>query len=74
VIQPAFHVLFGVVDEVYSIGVGDVERAKAIVYGKARLSARDAIHLAVMERNEIETIMSFDSGFDGYPRVTRLAS
>ena len=62
----------GVVDEVYPIDLRDVERAKTVVYGKNHLSARDAIHLAVMERREVETIMSFDAGFDEYPGVTRL--
>lgn len=33
----------------YPIDLRDVERAKAVVYGKGHLSARDAIHLAVME-------------------------
>ena len=36
-------------------------------------SARDAVHLAVMERHGIERILSFDSGFDGFPGVSRLS-
>ena len=38
-----------------------------------RLSARDAVHLSVMEQNGIERILSFDSGFDAFPRITRLS-
>jgi uncharacterized protein len=49
------------------------ERAKQIVLGHRRLSARDAIHLAVMEEHSISQILSFDSGFDGFPGVERLA-
>src|SRR5438093_68744 len=49
-----------------------VERAKTIVLGNERLSARDGIHLAVMEAHRIPTIMSFDAGFDGYPGIQRL--
>jgi len=45
---------------------------KEIVLGHPRLSARDALHLAVMEQHEIDRILSFDSGFDGYPGVSRL--
>lgn len=37
------------------------------------LSARDALHLAVMELHRIEAILSFDAGFDGLPGITRLA-
>lgn len=70
-IQPAFDVLTGVVDEVFSITMADIERAKAIVYGQ-RLSARNAIHVACMERHQVKRIMSFDSGFDAHPGITRL--
>ncbi|NIQ37920.1 MAG: PIN domain-containing protein [Proteobacteria bacterium] len=71
-IQPAFQALLGVVDEVIPIELRDVERAKEILLGVKRVSARDALHLAIMERNRISTILSFDSGFDGFPGVTRL--
>ncbi len=71
-IQPAFDALLGVVDEVLPIEARDVERAKTIVLGKRRLSARDALHLAVMERAGIARILSFDEVFDGYPGVTRV--
>jgi predicted nucleic acid-binding protein len=70
-IQPAFDSLLGTVDEVYPVEAGDVERAKAIVLGSSRLSARDAIHVAVMQRRKVVRILSFDSGFDGVPGVTR---
>jgi predicted nucleic acid-binding protein len=73
-IQPAFDALVGVVDDVRPIERTDVERAKAIVLGHPRLSARDAVHLAVMAREGITRIMSFDAGFDGFPGVTRLGS
>jgi len=71
-IQPAFDALLGVVDEVCLIDRDVVERAKRIVLGKPRLSARDAVHLAVMETRRISAIMSFDAGFDQYPGVGRV--
>lgn len=71
-IQPAFETLLGIVQEVFAIELRDLERAKDILLGTERLSARDALHLAVMERREIFRIASFDRGFDGYPGVTRL--
>ena len=73
-IQPAFDAVLGVVDEVFSVAVTDVERAKAIVLGKRKLSARDALHAAVMERESITRIMSFDVGFDALPGVIRLGT
>lgn len=70
-IQPAFDALLGVVDEVLPIDQAIAARAKAIVLARARLSARDAIHVAVMEQNGIDRILSFDAGFDGLPGITR---
>jgi uncharacterized protein len=49
------------------------ERAKSIVLGSFRLSARDAIHLAVMEQHSVGQILSFDAGFDGHPGIIRLS-
>jgi predicted nucleic acid-binding protein len=71
-IQPAFDALLGVVDEVFPVDAATVERAKAIVLGHHRLSARDAVHLAVMEHHGVSRIMSFDTAFDGFPGVQRL--
>jgi predicted nucleic acid-binding protein len=73
-IQRAFDALLSVVDEVFSIEHSAVERAKQIVFAYQRLSARDAVHLAVMEQHGIERILTFDSGFDGLPGITRLPS
>lgn len=72
-IQPAFDALFGIVDEIYPVDTVAAERAKEIVMGHRQVSARDALHLAIMEQNEIERILSFDSGFDGFPGITRLS-
>jgi len=71
-IQPAFDALLGVVDEVLPIAEADVQHAREIVLGSPELSARGAVHLAVMEHHGIDTILSFDHGFDGYPGVNRL--
>jgi len=73
-IQPAFDALLGIVDEVLTVDQSTVERAKQIVLGYRRLSARDAVHLAVMEQNGIERILSFDAGFDSFPKVKRLGA
>ncbi len=47
----------------------NVERAKSIVLGFERLTARDALHRAVMEDQAIARIMTFDIGFDEFPGV-----
>lgn len=72
-IQPAFDALLGIVDEVLDVNRAAVERAKEIVLGNRRLSARNAIHLAVMEQHRIDRVLSFDSAFSGFPGMTRLS-
>jgi len=67
-IQPAFDALLGVVDEVLAVDHTILERAKQIVLGYHRLS----VHLAVMERNGVERILSFDPGFDSFPKIKRI--
>jgi uncharacterized protein len=72
-IQPAFDALLGIVDQVLPVDLAAVERAREIVLGHPRLSARDALHLGVMEQHGIGQILSFDSGFDGFPGITRVS-
>ena len=72
-IQPAFDALLGIVDQVLAVDRSVAERAKEIVLGYRQLSARDAVHLAVMEHHGIERILTFDSGFDGFPGIARLS-
>jgi predicted nucleic acid-binding protein len=72
-IQPAFDALLGVVDQVLAVDGTVVQRAKQIVLEYRQLSARDAVHLSVMEQNGIQRILTFDLGFDGFPGVVRLS-
>lgn len=72
-IQPAFDALMGVVDHVYPVDVSDMQRAKSILLGVTAISARDAVHLAIMQRYAIEQILTFDTGFDRVGSVTRLS-
>jgi predicted nucleic acid-binding protein len=71
-IQPAVQALLGVVDEVFPIEAREVLAAKDILLGTPRLSSRDALHVAVMRRQAVSTILSFDRGFDGTPGITRI--
>jgi len=72
-IQHAFDALLAVVDEVFPVDLKALERAKQIVLAYTALSARDAVHLAIMEQQGIDRILSFDKGFDRFPGVTRLS-
>ena len=71
-IGPAFRVVLEVVDDVFGIEKADVLRAGEIAQNYALLSARDAVHIAVMERHGIRSILSFDAGFDRWPGLKRI--
>lgn len=72
-IDPAFDAVLGIVDVVYPIETDDVHRARRLIASNAELSARDAIHLAVMQRHGIVGIITFDRGFDRLPGIERVA-
>ena len=71
-VGPAFQVVLDVVDEVLGIEKADVLRAGEIAQNRALLSARDALHIAVMERHGIRSILSFDADFDRWPGLKRI--
>ena len=73
-IGPAFQLLLDVVDDVLAIEKADVLRAGEIVQNRALLSARDSVHIAVMERHGIRSILSFDGNFDRWPGIKRIHS
>lgn len=72
-IQPTFDLLLAVVDEVLPVDRQAVEAAKDILFARWALSARDALHVAVMRRHRIGQILSFDRDFDSVPGIVRLA-
>ncbi len=72
-IQPAFDALLGVVDEVFPVEAEDVKQARDVMMGLGKLSARDALHVAVMKRRGITRVLSFDAGFDAVGWVERVA-
>ena len=73
-IQPAFDALLAVVDEVLPVDREILERAKTIVLERAQLSARDALHVAIMQAHQIPQILSFDGGFDSVPGIKRITA
>jgi hypothetical protein len=71
-IGPAFQVMLDIVDEVVPIEKAEVLRAGEIAQNRAMMSARDAVHIAVMERHGIRSILSFDGDFDRWPGLQRI--
>jgi uncharacterized protein len=72
-IQPAFDALLDIVDDVLPVSLSVVEDAKRIVLGRYGLSARDALHVAVMQAHRVDRILSFDADFDRFPGLVRIS-
>jgi predicted nucleic acid-binding protein len=71
-IQLAYDALLGVVDEVLPVERETLERAKQLVLQYPTMPVRTAVHVAVMQMRGIDTVLSFDTGFDRVPGVVRL--
>jgi predicted nucleic acid-binding protein len=71
-IGPALDVILELVDEVFVIEKSDVMRASEIVRGPEKFSARDALHIAIMERHQVRSVLTFDADFDRWPGLKRV--
>ena len=71
-IGPTLQLMLGIVDEVLPVEVADVLRAAEIAQHPEGFSARDAEHIAVMERHDITSILGFDGDFDKWPGLERI--
>jgi predicted nucleic acid-binding protein len=71
-IERAFKALLDIVDDVFPVEKADVLRAAEIAQHRGSFSARDAIHIAVMEHHGVHSILSFDADFDRWPGLERI--
>ena len=71
-IPPCIDALLGLADDVFPVELDDVLAARDLVAGPAGLSARDALHVAVMQRHGVNRILTFDAGFDAVPGIERI--
>ena len=58
---------------VLPVTLADTDRAKSLLMTVDGLSARDAVHAAVMLNHDISAIATFDEGFDKVHGIERLA-
>jgi predicted nucleic acid-binding protein len=61
-----------VTGRVSSVTLPDTDRARDFLCSGTDISARDAVHAAVMLNNDIERIATFDSGFDRIAGIRRI--
>jgi len=71
-IGSALKVTLDIVDEVFPVEEADVMRGAEIVQSRRAMSARDSIHIAIMERYAIRSILTFDADFDRWPGLRRI--
>ena len=72
-IDAAFESLDEIADDVLDFGMSEIRVARDIIAAVDGISARDALHMAVMRKAGIDRILSFDRGFDRVPGLERLA-
>ena len=71
-IAHCFAFLDDLVERVYPITREDVENAYSIAASQRRLSGRDCLHLAIMERYGLQHILTCDRDFELRPGITCL--
>ena len=71
-IGPAMDSLQRLADEVLSFSMPEIHRARTLINTVQNLSARDALHVAVMQGAGVTRILSFDGGFDLCPGIERV--
>jgi len=57
---------------VLDVTLADTDRARDLLCEASGISARDAVHAAVMLNHEVERIATSDAGFDRVPGIRRL--
>ena len=71
-LDAAFRDLDSIVDKVFTFGMPEIHTARELLRTVPGISARDAIHVAVMRREGITRILSFDRGLDACPGIERI--
>lgn len=72
VIDDAIRALNSIVSYVLSYDMVDIYAARDLIANIDGLSARDALHVAVMRRAGISRILSYDRGFDLCSGIIRI--
>ena len=56
---------------VFDVTLADTDRTRDLLLMTQGVSARGAVHAAVMLNHRIKRIATFDTGFDGIPGIRR---
>lgn len=61
------------VPEIFDVTLADTDVARDLVTSTGGLSARDAVHAAVMLNHEVTSVATFDRGFERLGRISLVA-
>lgn len=72
-IDPAFDCMEAITEETLTFGMPEIRAARRLLASIEGVSARDALHVAVMQSVQVSRILSLDRGFDACPGIERLS-
>jgi uncharacterized protein len=72
-VQRVYDLFVQICPVVFDVTLSDTDRARHLLVESKGISARDAVHVAVMLNHGVEWIASFDGGFDRVQGVRRFA-
>ena len=71
-IDAAFRSLDAIADAVLTFGMQEIRIARTIIGTVPGISARDALHVAIMRSHGVDRVLSFDRGFDAVAGIERV--
>ena len=71
-IDAAFGSLDAIADAVLTFGMQEIRIARTIIGTVSGISARDALHVAIMRSHGVDRVLSFDRGFDAVAGIERV--
>lgn len=72
-IEPAITLLDAITDEVFALEMDHIRGAQKLIDSNRGISARDAVHAAIMRSAGISEILSFDRGSNRFPGISRIS-
>lgn len=70
--EQVYDFFVALIPEIFDVTLADTDLAKGVLVSPADISARDAAHAAIMMNHGIESIATFDHGFDRIGSIRRI--
>ena len=70
--EKVYDFFVALIPEIFDVTLADTDLAKGVLVSTAGISARGAVHAAVMMNQGVESIATFDRGFDRIGSIRRL--